>query len=159
MNVSWSDLGNVQQAGDYPFREGTIAVTFAEVAIWRNSPSAQFQLMRKHLARTTPGYVLGKQIKAEVAPDETSLIYESSNGDSWSLARDPKTGARAVMHSPNPQSGGKLSYIGIENFLIEGGNGPEHQALRRLMEAGARVATILIAYDIHPPQGEVYDGL
>jgi|ERR1700723_126427 hypothetical protein len=159
MNVSWSDLGNVQQAGDYPFREGTIAVTFAEVAIWRNSPSAQFQLMRKHLARTTPGYVLGKQIKAEVAPDETSLIYRSSNGDSWSLTRDPATGARAVMHSPNPQSGGQGSYIEIDRFLSEGANGPEHQALRHLIETSARMATILIAYDIHPTKGHAYDNL
>jgi hypothetical protein len=37
MNVSWSDLNNVQQAGDYSFRDGTITVTFAEVAIWRNN--------------------------------------------------------------------------------------------------------------------------
>jgi hypothetical protein len=28
MNVSWSDLNNVQEPGDYPFREGTITVTF-----------------------------------------------------------------------------------------------------------------------------------
>jgi hypothetical protein len=48
MNISWRDLNNVQEAGDYPFRDGTISVTFAEVAIWKNDPSAQFQLMRKH---------------------------------------------------------------------------------------------------------------
>jgi hypothetical protein len=35
MNVSWNDLNNVQEAGDYPFRDGTITVTFAEVAIWK----------------------------------------------------------------------------------------------------------------------------
>jgi hypothetical protein len=98
-------------------------------------------------------------VNSNICWADTELIYESSNGDSWSLARDPATGARAVMHRPNPQSGGRPSYIGIEKFLIEGANGPEHQALRRLMETAARVATILIAYDIHPPQGEVYDGL
>jgi hypothetical protein len=32
MNVSWSDLNNVDQAGEYPFRDGTITVTFAEIA-------------------------------------------------------------------------------------------------------------------------------
>jgi hypothetical protein len=91
--------------------------------------------------------------------DKDELIYESSNGDTWSLARDPETGARAVMHCPNPQSGGQASYISIEKFLAEGANGPEHQALRRLMEANSRMATILIAYDVHPPKGNAYEKL
>jgi hypothetical protein len=42
MNVSWSDLNNVQEAGDYPFRDGTITVTFAEVAIWKNNRTRNF---------------------------------------------------------------------------------------------------------------------
>ena len=63
------------------------------------------------------------------------------------------------MHRPNPQSGGQESYIEIDKFLSEGVNGPEHQALRRLMEKGARMATVLIAYDIHPQEGEAYDDL
>jgi hypothetical protein len=58
MNVSSSDLNNVQQAGDYSFRDGTITVTFAEVAIWKNNPNAQFRLMRKHPIRGVPRYVL-----------------------------------------------------------------------------------------------------
>ena len=33
MNVSWSDLNNVEQAGEYPFRDDTITVTFAEIAV------------------------------------------------------------------------------------------------------------------------------
>jgi hypothetical protein len=37
MNVSWSDLSNVDQAGEYPFRDGTITVTFAEIAVWKKS--------------------------------------------------------------------------------------------------------------------------
>jgi hypothetical protein len=32
-NVSRSDLNNVEQAGEYPFRERTITVTFAEIAV------------------------------------------------------------------------------------------------------------------------------
>ncbi len=48
MNVSWNDLNNVRGAGDYPFRDGTITVTFAEIAIWKNNPDAKFELMRKH---------------------------------------------------------------------------------------------------------------
>jgi hypothetical protein len=61
MNVSWNDLNSVQQGGDYPFRDGTINVTFAEVAIWKMNPSAQFQLMRKHPIKGALSYVLGKQ--------------------------------------------------------------------------------------------------
>jgi hypothetical protein len=61
MNVSWSDINNVQEGGDYSFRDGTITVTFAEVAIWKNNPNAQFQLMRKHPIQGAPRYVLGKR--------------------------------------------------------------------------------------------------
>jgi hypothetical protein len=161
MNVSWDDLNNVREAGDLPFRDGTITVTFAEIAIWKKDPTARFQLMRKYPIRGAFKYVLGKQIEEQPLPSDSDseLIYESSNGDSWCLTRDPLTGARAVMHRPNPQSGGQVSYIEIEKFLSEGANGPEHQILRRLMETSARMATILIAYDIHPPEGEAYENL
>ena len=159
MNLSWNDLNNVEEAGDYPFRDGTITVTFAEIAIWKKDPTAKFQLMRKHPIQGALKYALGRQIEEQPALSESELIYESSNGDSWHLTRDPQTGARAVMHRPNPQSGGQVSYIEIEKFLSEGANGPEHQALRRLMETSARMATILIAYDIHPAKGERYDDL
>ena len=63
MNVTWSDLNNVQEAGEYPFRDGTISVTFAEVAIWKLNPAAQFQLMRKHPIQVRINYVLGKQME------------------------------------------------------------------------------------------------
>jgi hypothetical protein len=159
MNVSWSDLNDVQEAGDYPFRDGTISVTFAEVAIWKKNPGAQFRLMRKHPIHGAFKYVLGEQIGENLAADDTELIYTSSNGDSWGLTRDPVTGAQAVMHRPNLQSGGKVSYIEIHKFLSEGANGPEHQALRRRMETRSPMATILIAYDIHPPKGRAYDDL
>ena len=158
MNVAWSDLENVQKPGDYSFRDGTITVTFAELAIWKNHPSAQFKLMRKHPTQSAPKYVLGKQVE-EFAPDNPLLIYESTNGDSWFLTRDPATGAAAVMHSPNQQSGGQASYSEIEKFLSDGASAPEHQALRQLIETSARMGTILIAYDIHPTRGELYDNL
>jgi hypothetical protein len=159
MNVAWRDLNTVQEAGDYPFRDGTITITFAEVAIWKKNPGAQFRLMRKYPIQNAFRYVLGRQIEENLAVAETELIYESSNGDSWCLTRDAATGARVVMHRPNPQSGGQLSYIETEKFLSEGANGPEHQALRRLMGTSVRMATILIACDIHPPKGGVYDDL
>jgi hypothetical protein len=159
MNISWRDLNNVQEAGDYPFRDGTITVTFAEVAIWKKNPDARFQLMRKHPIQSAFGYVLGKQFEEKSAPADIELFYESSNGDTWCLTRDPVTGARVVMHRPNAQSGGQASYVGIDKFLSGDAHGPEHQALRRLIETGAPMATILIAYDVHPPEGEAYDDL
>jgi hypothetical protein len=168
MNVSWSDLNNVQEQGDYPFRDGTIFVSFAEIAAWRKSPNTQFQLLRKYPLLGPFRYVLGKQIdevKDEITTDETTtsadskLIYQASNGDSWSLTRDPISGARAVLHRPNPQSGGQVSYIEVDKFLSEGANGPEHQALRLVLQKSTRLPSILIAYDIHPPQGEAYEKL
>ena len=138
---------------------GTLTVTFIELAVWKKTPGARFQVMRKHPIRGDFKYVLGRRLDDNPPAAEPELIYQSSNGDSWSLARDPATGARAVLHRPNLSSGGRPSYIGIEKFLSEGANGPEHQALRRLLESGARTATILIAYDIHPPKGEAYDAL
>jgi hypothetical protein len=135
MNISWSDVNNEQEPGDYPFRDGTIFVTFVEVAIWKKNPSAQFQLMRKHPIRERPAYLLGEQVDVPTAEE---LIHESSNGDRWSLARDPVTGERAVMHVPNARSGGRTSYISIEKFLAKGANNPEHQALKQLLEANSR---------------------
>jgi hypothetical protein len=159
MNISWVDLNNVQEAGDYPFRDGMITVTFAELAIWKKTPGARFRLMRKHPIQGAFRYVLGRQIEEDLAAVEAELIYESSNGDSWCLTQDPVTGARSVIHRPNRQSGGQVSYIEIEKFLSEGADGPEHQALRRLMKMDNGTATILIAYDIHPPKGEAYEYL
>ena len=62
MNVSWSDLNNVEQAGEYPFRDDTITVTFAEIAVWKEQPDAQFQLMRKNPIRDQISYVLGRKV-------------------------------------------------------------------------------------------------
>src|SRR6202021_852181 len=134
MNVSWDDLNNVREAGDSPFREGSITVTFAEIAILKKDPTARFQLMRKYPIQGAFKYVLGRQIEEQPVSSDSELIYESSNGDSWCLTRDTLTGARAVMPRPNPQSGGQVSYIETERFLSEAANGPEHQQLNRLLE-------------------------
>jgi hypothetical protein len=159
MHISWNDLNNVQEPGDYPFRDGTITVTFAEIATWKSRPRVLFQLMRKYPLQGAFSYALGKQIDEKAVPCNSELIYESSNGDSWSLTRDPVTGARAVMHRPNPQSGGQVSFIEVEKFLSDGAHGPEHQALKRLMEKTAGLPSILIAYDIHPLKGDAYENL
>jgi hypothetical protein len=159
MYISWNDLNNVQEPGDYPFRDGTITVTFAEIATWKSRPGVLFQLMRKYPLQGPFSYALGKQTDEKAVPGNSELVYESSNGDSWSLTRDPATGARAVMHRPNPQSGGQVSFIEVDKFLSDGSNGPEHQALKRLMEKSVRLPSILVAYDIHPPKGEAYENL
>jgi hypothetical protein len=157
MHISWADLNSVQEAGDLPFRDGRITVTFAELAIWKKNPRALFRLMRKHPIQGEANYVLGQQVEGE--GHHGTLFYKSSNGDTWSLISDHTTGAPAVVHAPNASSGGSLSHIDIESFLSNGAAGPEHQALRQLMEKNSSNATILIAYDIHPAQGAGFDDL
>lgn len=98
-----------------------------------------------------------QQEEGPLEPISERLIHKSSNGDAWYLTQDKATGLRAIKHVSNPQSGGLISYLEYESFLASGANGPEHQALRHLMKAG--VASILIAYDIHPAQGAAYDDL
>jgi hypothetical protein len=61
------------------------------------------------------------------------VLYESSNGDAWSLARDPVSRMPVVKHQPNGSSGGQISYVGIGDFLRGGANGPEHRALLDLV--------------------------
>jgi len=60
-------------------------------------------------------------------------LYQSSNGDAWVLTRGPASKPPAVKHEPNVSSGGQISYIDIGKFLRDGANGPEHQALLRLI--------------------------
>lgn len=61
------------------------------------------------------------------------VICESSNGDVWLLSREPVSKMPAVKHRPNVSSGGGSSYTEIGNFLRNGANGPEHQALLHLI--------------------------
>ncbi len=60
-------------------------------------------------------------------------LYRSANGDRWSLVRDAASGRVFVRHEPNASSGGRASGIGVGDFLVRGGHGPEHQALLRLI--------------------------
>lgn len=48
--------------------------------------------------------------------DET-LIYESSNGDCWYLARDAHPERMVVRHQPNRASGRRQSFYDIEVFF------------------------------------------
>ena len=78
---------------------------------------------------------------AEVAAAMTDRreLYRSPNGDSWFIARDPTSGHGFVIHEPNLPSGGRPSRIEIADFLRSGANGPEHQALLRLIGTLAEV--------------------
>lgn len=61
-------------------------------------------------------------------------IYRSSNGDCWHLVRTTDPTSALVRHIPNPPSGGRPTDITVAEFLSTGGFGPEHWALRRLLE-------------------------
>jgi hypothetical protein len=64
---------------------------------------------------------------------EARVLYSSSNGDRWSLVRDPGSGRVFVRHEPNGASGGQTADFDIGEFLIRGVHGPEHQELLRLI--------------------------
>ena len=58
-------------------------------------------------------------------------LYQSENGDTWSLCRN-EAGRVYVVHEPNAASGGKSSSVDVSSFLAKG-NGPEQQELLRLI--------------------------
>jgi hypothetical protein len=60
-------------------------------------------------------------------------LCRSSNGDRWLLARDTESGKVFVRHEANLASGGQSTHIKIGTFLFQGGHGPEHQKLLRLI--------------------------
>jgi hypothetical protein len=68
-------------------------------------------------------------------------IYQSSSGDRWQLVRTTEPTSALVRHIPNSPSGGRPSDITVSEFLSTGGVGPEHWALRRLLEGSANDLT------------------
>ena len=66
---------------------------------------------------------------------ETRELYSSTNGDRWFLAHEGVTGRVFIKHEANVPSGGQATDIDIGEFLRRGGQGPEHQALLRLIGA------------------------
>ena len=64
---------------------------------------------------------------------ERRELYRSPNGDTWYLGREPQNGHAFVIHQPNGPSGGQLSHVKLSDFLQGAKNGPEHQALLRLI--------------------------
>ena len=63
----------------------------------------------------------------------SKLIYASSNGDRWFLARDVESGQTLVRHVPNPVSGGKSIHIEIDAFLSKDRGSPQRQELMRMI--------------------------
>ena len=61
------------------------------------------------------------------------VLYQSNNGDAWLLTRNPTSKVPTVKHVPNASSGGQISYTDIGTFLRDSANGPEHQALLKLI--------------------------
>jgi hypothetical protein len=61
----------------------------------------------------------------------SKLIYASSNGDRWFLARD--VGQAFVRHVPNPASGGEPVHIEIDAFLSKDRGSPQRQELMRMI--------------------------
>jgi len=69
----------------------------------------------------------------EIARQSRELYRSAPNGDRWSLVREPQSGQVFVEHEPNVSSGGKPSRVEVGDFLARGADGPEHQALLRLI--------------------------
>jgi hypothetical protein len=61
------------------------------------------------------------------------LIYASSNGDQWFLARDTTTGKAFVRHVPNPKSNGGPTHLEIDTFLSRDRGSPQRENLLRLI--------------------------
>jgi hypothetical protein len=46
-------------------------------------------------------------------------LYQSPNGDTWHLGREPTNGRAFVIHQPNGPSGGRLRHVELGAFLSE----------------------------------------
>jgi hypothetical protein len=68
-----------------------------------------------------------------MALQSRELYRSAPNGDRWSLVRESVSGRVYIEHEPNLPSGGRTTHIEIGEFLAHGGQGPEHQALLRLI--------------------------
>ena len=84
---------------------------------WGTTDEDRFSKLRRSLAMT----LLAR------------ALYRSPNGDRWFLVRETDSHDVVVRHQPNPSSGGVTSDVEIGDFLVRGGEGPEKQALLRLI--------------------------
>jgi hypothetical protein len=100
--------------------------------------------LRGQVARFLHKHKDGDQASEPKSPDADPLegaqpkeLYRSANGDRWLLGRAAAGGALFVRHEPNASSGGRPSEIGVDEFLRQGGRGPETQELLRLLTTDA----------------------
>jgi hypothetical protein len=64
---------------------------------------------------------------------DTQEIYRSSNGNTWQLVHQVGSGVAMVRHTANRSSGGSVTDLTVEQFLAFNAHGPEHDALRVLL--------------------------
>jgi len=57
----------------------------------------------------------------------------SSNGDRWSLEKDPVSGETVVVHEANAPSGGQITRTPVANFLSQNVGKPEYEALLQIL--------------------------
>ena len=81
---------------------------------------------------STVHHLLDGQV--EEAPGKMHDIYRSSNGDTWQLVREVGSKSSTVRHTANLSSGGNVTDLSVEQFLAVNGHGPEHAALRVLLD-------------------------
>ncbi len=67
-------------------------------------------------------------------PEEQIEFAASSNGDRWFLCGQNRHEGAFVLHRANPSSGGHETRSSIEAFLHLNPNGPEHEALRGILQ-------------------------
>jgi hypothetical protein len=60
-------------------------------------------------------------------------LYYSATGDRWHLVRDDESEEVFVTHRPTATPGGQSTNIELGTFLSQNGQGPQHQALLRLI--------------------------
>jgi hypothetical protein len=75
-------------------------------------------------------------IEESCGPEKQMEFAASSNGDRWFLCDQSKGEGAFVLHRANPASGGHETRRSIDAFLDLKPNGPEHEALRALLQIG-----------------------
>ena len=102
---------------------------------------AFLQLLEQRVQERGAPQTIGSSttIGTPIAPVSSSeSLYNSQNGDCWRLIQDAASGRQFVQHEANPSSGGQVTEMSVEDFLSQGGSGPEYAALRRVLDREAQ---------------------
>jgi hypothetical protein len=75
----------------------------------------------------------------------------SSNGDRWLYGKDEASGRDVVEHHANAPSGGAVTRMDAAAFLKIEPLGPEHVALRELIEPSGEAKAISERSTLHLP--------